>query len=133
MLAAIDPLSSSAVLIHRGGGWFSSSLDVGSDSVPAALLDMAQSGRPGTRCVDGPSGEVVVVGMPLRDVSGELFEVATLDDLVRSLSMLGFILTVGTVIAAAAGVGIGVWSSAARRWNRWTASPPPPRRSPAGS
>jgi two-component system, OmpR family, sensor histidine kinase MtrB len=111
VLAAIDPLSSSALLIHRGGGWFSSSLDVGSDSVPAALLGMAQSGRPGYQVVDGPNGEIVVVGLPLHDVGGELFEVATLDDLVRTLSILGLILTVGTVIATAAGVAIGVWSS----------------------
>jgi signal transduction histidine kinase len=112
VLAALDPLSSSAVLIHRSGRWFSSSLDVGAASVPPALLSLAQSGRPGYQVVDGPAGETVVVGMPLHSAgAGELFEVAPLDDLVRSLSILGFILTIGTVVAAAAGVGIGVWSS----------------------
>jgi two-component system, OmpR family, sensor histidine kinase MtrB len=110
VLSALDPLSPSAVLIHRNGGWFSSSLDVGSDSVPAGLLALARRGQSGYQVVDGPDGEIVVVAMPLH-VGAEMFEVATLDDLVRSLSILGFILTVGTVIATAAGVGIGVWSS----------------------
>jgi two-component system, OmpR family, sensor histidine kinase MtrB len=112
VLAKLDPLSSSAVLIHRGGSWFSSSLDVGADSVPQELLSLAQSGSPGYQVVDGPGGETVVVGMPLHSAgAGEMFEVAPLDDLVRSLSILGIILTIGTVVATAAGVGIGVWSS----------------------
>ena len=111
VLGALDPLSSSAVLIHRNGSWYSSSLDVGADSVPGSLLDLASARQPGYQVVDGPNGEIVVVGVPLPEVGGELYEVASLDDLVRSLSVLGLILSIGTVVAAAAGVGIGVWSS----------------------
>src|SRR3954468_22911423 len=36
-LAALAPQGSSAVLLSRGGEWFSTSLDVGSDAVPARL------------------------------------------------------------------------------------------------
>ncbi len=111
VLNALDPLSASVVLIHRAGSWFSSSLDVGAESVPGALVSMSSGGSAGYQVVDGPQGEVVVVGIPLTGVGGELYEVAPLDDLVRSLNILGLILAIGTVCAAAAGVGIGVWSS----------------------
>jgi signal transduction histidine kinase len=111
VLNALDPLSASVVLIHRAGHWFSSSLDVGADSVPTALVSMSSAGSAGYQVVGGPQGDVIVVGIPLPGVGGELYEVAPLDDLVRSLNILGLILAVGTVFAAAAGVGIGVWSS----------------------
>ncbi len=110
-LSALDPLSSSAVLIHRDGSWYPSSLDVGADSVPSSLLRMASGGQAGYQVVDGPNGEIVVVGVPLPSVGGEMYEVAPLDDLIRSLNILGLILTIGTVVATAAGVGIGVWAS----------------------
>ena len=111
VLSALDPLSASAVLIHRSAGWYSSSLDVGADAVPPGLLTMTSGGHPGYQVVDGPNGEIVVVGIPLTGVGGELYEVAPLDDLVRSLNILGVILAIGTVCATAAGVGIGVWAS----------------------
>jgi signal transduction histidine kinase len=72
---------------------------------------MATGGHAAYQVVDGPNGEIVVVGVPLPNVGGELYEVAPMDDLVRTLNTLGIILVIGTVIAAAAGVGIGVWSS----------------------
>ena len=111
VLNDLGPSSVSAVLIHRSGSWFSSSLDVGADSVPAALVRMSSGGSAGYQVVAGPQGDVIVVGVPLPGVGGELYEVAPLDDLVRSLNILGLILLIGTVFAAAAGVGIGVWSS----------------------
>jgi two-component system, OmpR family, sensor histidine kinase MtrB len=111
VLNTLDPLSASAVLVHKSGQWFSSSLDVGAEAVPSGLLSMVSAGVPGYQVANSPDGPVAVVGVPMPAVGGQLFEVAPLGDLASSLDTLATILVVGSLVATAAGVGIGLWAS----------------------
>ncbi len=110
-LDGLDPLSASVALVRQGGDWYSTSLDVGAEAVPEALARVVASGRPAMQVTAGAGGPVVVVGVPMPSVGAQLYEVAPLDDLRRNLNTLAAILGVGTVVSAAAGAAIAVWSS----------------------
>jgi signal transduction histidine kinase len=111
VLAQLDPLSASAVLVLRDGHWSSSSFDVGERSVPPQLVSLVSSGTPGMQVASVASGTVAVVGIPMPTAGAALFEVAPLDDLERSLNTLAVILGVGILAATAVAGGLALWSS----------------------
>ena len=111
VLNSLDPTTASTVLVHEDGQWYSSSLDTGPDAIPDSVLDLVARGVPAIQVTEVTGRPAVVIGIPMPSVSGELVEVAPLDDLVRSLNILALILVIGSFVATAVGVGIALWSS----------------------
>jgi two-component system, OmpR family, sensor histidine kinase MtrB len=113
VLGTVSPPADSTVLVHRGGRWFSSSLQAGAEVVPAGLQDAVAGGAVSvmwTRTSDGPA---IAVGVPLEGGEAEFFEVAATTELRDTLATLGAVLLAAAVITAIGGALLG--RAAARR------------------
>jgi two-component system, OmpR family, sensor histidine kinase MtrB len=114
VLADLAPLSTSTVLVHRDGQWFSSSPEVGAAVVPADLMTLAATGTPTVRSVRVGRSEVLMTVVPLRGGvpgDGQLVEVVSLDELRRTMRWLATVLVAGTGLATALGVTVAAWAS----------------------
>ncbi|MGH8969282.1 MAG: ATP-binding protein [Actinomycetes bacterium] len=110
-LDAVDPRSATALVLHRGDQWFSSSLDLGASALPGRLVREVDSGRPAYLRTDIAGVPSLVVGVPLPAVGATVYEVAPLTELDQSLELLAIVLAVGAVVATAGGLLLGVYAS----------------------
>ena len=93
--------------------WFSSSLADGRDSIPVGLREQVDAGQAASMRTRIDGVPRMVVGVPLPGVDATFYEVAPLDELQETLRFVGTVLAGGALVAAAAGAGLGIWSSRA--------------------
>ncbi len=99
-----------AALRYRGE-WYSSSLAISRDDLPAALVEGLQPGRPLRQRVMVDGEPRLVVGLPLPGVDADYFAVLSLNELDHTLWTLSLVL-IGTATATSLGAaGLGVWAS----------------------
>jgi signal transduction histidine kinase len=113
VLGSVSPPADATVLVRRGDGWFSSSLEVGSDAVPTGLRAAVGDGSVAVVWEESGDAPAVMVGVPLPAVDAQFFEVAATPELARTLDALRVVLTAFAVATAVAGAVLGRW--AARR------------------
>ncbi len=111
VLGEVSPPSDTVVLVRRGDEWFSSSLTIGSDAVPATLQEEVAGGAAGLTWVRDAGVPAVVVGVPVPAVAAEYYEFALTHELERTLETLATILTVFAILTAIAGALLGRWAS----------------------
>jgi signal transduction histidine kinase len=110
VLAAADPPRDGAFMVRRDGLWYSTTLGVDPPTVPAALQQQVQAGRPSyvlTRVNQMPA---LVVGLPLSEGT-QFYRVAPLTELDDALKTLSSVLAVGAGLATVAGAILGGWAS----------------------
>ncbi|HZA74949.1 MAG TPA: HAMP domain-containing sensor histidine kinase [Acidimicrobiales bacterium] len=95
------------VLLRIDGQWYSSSIDVSPDELPESLGEVVDSGTAGHQIVDGVAGPQLVVGLPIRAVEAEYYEVTSLEDLTASLATLRRALLIGAGAATLVGGVVG--------------------------
>lgn len=99
--------ASSSVLQFEGNS-YATSVTLGSDVIPDDLERTVVEGHAGHQRFRAADGELLLaVGVPIAAVDGAYYEVFTLDELERSLDLLGRSLTIGVVVAAIAAAVIG--------------------------
>jgi signal transduction histidine kinase len=113
VLGSVSPPADATVLVHRGDGWFSSSLEVGSDAVPTGLRTVVRQGSAAVTWGEAGGEPAVAVGVPLPAADAEFFEIAATPELTRTLDTLRVVLTAFAVATAVAGAVLGRY--AARR------------------
>jgi two-component system, OmpR family, sensor histidine kinase MtrB len=111
ILTAVAPATGGSVIVNWRNRWFSSSLEDGRDSVPVALREQVDAGHAASMRTRIDGEPRMVVGVPLPAVDATFYEVAPLEELQETLRFVGTVLTGGALVAAAAGAGLGVWSS----------------------
>lgn len=111
ILSAVGPPESGVIVVERGGQWYSSSLGVGREVVPAELTDRVKNGQPAriTMTLDGVP--TVVVGIPLPRPAANFYRVVPLRELHETIRILQVVLATGAAAAAAGGIALGVWAS----------------------
>ncbi|HEX4979102.1 MAG TPA: HAMP domain-containing sensor histidine kinase [Acidimicrobiales bacterium] len=100
-------------LLRVGNEWFASSVAIDRSDVPATLISGVEDGRAGRQRVHGAEGPALVVGVPIVESNALYFEVTSLEEIARSLDVLGRSLAVGAAAAAVVGAVVGAASSAA--------------------
>ncbi len=113
ILTAVAPAAGGSVIVSWRGRWFSSSLEDGRDSVPVALRDQVDDGHAASLRTRIDGAPRMIVGVPLPAVDATFYEVAPLDELQETLRIVGTVLFGGALVAAAAGAGLGLWTSRA--------------------
>lgn len=99
--------ASSSVLRHRDE-WFSTSVAVGRDAVPADLLRQINAGHAGRQRYRDPAGRLhLAVGVAVPAVNAAYFELFPLDELDRTLDVLTRSLSIGAVVAAGTAALLG--------------------------
>ena len=105
----VVPAGSHPVLLHDGR-WFAASLEVGRDDVPEELRQRASTGTPARQFFRLRRAPHLAVGVPLSGGTGALFEVASLDELDRTLGAVRNALAAAAVVTTLAGAAVGVWA-----------------------
>lgn len=112
-LGAVSPPADAVLVVRRRDEWFSSSLQVGEDDVPARLRAEVGDGSAAVAWHRRGGAPNVLVGVPLPAVEAQFFELASTRELERTLDALRVVLTIFAVITAVACALLGRW--AARR------------------
>lgn len=110
-LATLDPQGAVAVLIHRDGEWFSSSLDVDAGAVPARVVAAAENGQVAYApavVLDTPS---LVVGIPLPSEAAVVYEVRSQAEVSATLRTMAAVLGAGAAAAVLLAALFGARSS----------------------
>ncbi|SFN82714.1 Signal transduction histidine kinase [Geodermatophilus obscurus] len=110
-LEELEPSGSSDVVVHHGGSWYSSSLEVGARDVPADLRDLVDDGTAATVRTGSADGPRLVVGVPVPGADLEFYELSPLTELQEVLRTLAAVLTAGAGAATLVGAAFGVWAS----------------------
>ena len=111
VLQTLDTGVKRRAVIQRNGVWYSRVADPGAKSaVPASLKQLVSMGSAGVQRVRTANGPAMVIGLPL-DESTAFYIVDSMQELDRSLQLLGFSLTLAAMVTTAAGAGLG-WYAA---------------------
>jgi two-component system, OmpR family, sensor histidine kinase MtrB len=113
VLGTVSPPANSTILVRRGGRWFSTSLQGGAEAVPGPLRDSVGNGQVALVWTRSGSNPAVAVGVPLRDVDAEYFEIAAAPELQSTLATLRVVLGSFALLTALGGAALG--RAAARR------------------
>ncbi len=108
LLASLDTPAGSTPVLYHGERWFSASLAVGSDDLPAGLRAMALNGTAGRQRFRLDDEPRLAVGVPLRGMDAAYFEVFSLQELAHTLSILRNTLAGAAALTALAGAGMGL-------------------------
>ncbi|NHC45019.1 HAMP domain-containing histidine kinase [Motilibacter sp. K478] len=112
-LAALAPQRTGAVLVAQGGEWFSSSLEIGSDVVPATLQRAAGEGTPALMRADVLGTPSLLVAIPVPAVEAVVYEVSPLAELQTTLRTLAVVLGAGAAAATLLAAVLGLRASRA--------------------
>lgn len=116
LLGSLPVPAGGAAIVRRGGSWFQTSIVPGADSLPAALREQVLSDRQPVRQhfhLEGPpggDGPRFAVGVPLPE-GVSYFEIFSLSELERDLSILGFSLAGASAVTLGLSLALGAWFS----------------------
>ena len=111
ILSAVGPPESGAVVVEREGQWYSSSLGVGREVVPADLAERVSTGAPARITVTVDGVPTVIVGIPLPRPAATFYRVVPLRELQETIRVLQVVLGTGAAAAAVGGIALGGWAS----------------------
>ncbi|GAA1776742.1 HAMP domain-containing sensor histidine kinase [Luedemannella helvata] len=109
VLRALDTGASRRVAVRRAETWYLRNADNGiTQAIPVALREQVAAGQPSRQIVSTDSGAALVIGVPLPDGS-QFYVIDSLQELGRTLSVLGLILTLVAVGTTACGAALGTY------------------------
>ncbi|WP_432537955.1 HAMP domain-containing sensor histidine kinase [Kineococcus arenarius] len=111
VLGAVSPPTGSELLVRRGERWYSASLQVGGDDVPASLSTAVAAGTAGVTWTRVDGEPAVAVGVPLPAVTAEFYEVTVTEELERTLLAVRTALAAFALSTAVGGALLGAWAS----------------------
>lgn len=109
LLDSLRPQIQSLPLLERDGQWFTSSLQVGPDELPASLSQLVLAGSAASQRFTVGDQVMLGIGTPLPDGEAFYFEVFSLGQLNEELATLGRILATVGAVTTLAGLGLGSW------------------------
>jgi signal transduction histidine kinase len=107
VLGSISPPAGTVIFVHRGGQWYSSSLDLPGPEATSGVQPVVGNGAAGVGWTSVTEPGAVVVGIPLQAVDAEYYEVAVAEELDRTLSTLGIALAICAAATTLAGAMLG--------------------------
>lgn len=111
LLDNLDTLPGSLSVLEQRGQWYADSISVGENAIPVGLRSLVLSGTPATQHFVLGGSPQMVVGLPVPSVGAAYFEVFSLGELARTLTILALALAGAALVTTAAGVVIGRWAS----------------------
>ena len=119
VLSSLTAPEGTSAYLYQDGVWYSGALAFGYGphvsrplGVPRPLIKLVQSGQPARQRVMVQGHPAVTVGVPLNSVDADFFEVYSLEQLSRTLDVLGWVLFACAAATSAGGLVLGRWASA---------------------
>ncbi|MEQ4304279.1 HAMP domain-containing sensor histidine kinase [Plantactinospora sp. B6F1] len=111
ILRSLDTGQTRRAVLWRDGLWYARNADAGTtEAIPELLQRAARAGRPAIQRVRTQGQPALVIGVPLAGTT-VFYHVDYLDELEHTLQVLGLVLTLVAMVTAAAGAGIGWYST----------------------
>lgn len=105
VLGDLPHASSTTILLHRAGHWYSTALVAAPNQLPAELIEMVRNGTAATQRLMIDDEPFLAVGQPMSDASYfELFPLAELDQALRAMSIA---LPTGAAVTTLLGAALG--------------------------
>ena len=105
LLRSLDTGETRRPVVRSGGQWYARTADAGiTEAIPGTLREIVEAGRPASQRIRFRSQAAIVTGLPLPGRSAAYYEVNSLAELDRTLSLLRAVLALaalGTTTAAA--------------------------------
>ena len=118
ILSSLTSAQGTLALFYQGEKWYSASVAVGGATralppagLPPALIQIVNRGAPARQRVIVQGQPAVAVGVPLRALDADYFEVHSLSELARTLDLLAGVLLGCSLATTAGGLLIGRWAS----------------------
>jgi signal transduction histidine kinase len=111
LLSSLRPDSRSEVGVAVGEQWYSTSVAVTPESVPADLNELAAAGSAGVRWTRVETKPALVVVVPIPAVGATYAEIFSLDELDDTLGSLRVALAIAAIVAAFGGAVFGLTAS----------------------
>lgn len=111
LLTSLQLEARSEVAVNVGGTWFSTSVAITADQIPASLRDLARSGVAGRQLVSLDGVPTLVSAVPIPSVGAVYYELFPLRELATTLRTLRAALGVSAVVAALGGTALGLIAS----------------------
>src|SRR5690606_6902823 len=109
LLVSLRPPTRSTPLLLRDGEWFSASLQVRPEDLPADLVSIVTGGEAVMQTLWLRDRPVMIVGVPLGSDIGSYFEVLSLADVAATLNTLLRVLLLAGAVTTVAGVLLAGW------------------------
>jgi signal transduction histidine kinase len=113
LLASLQTPSGSQSLLLLHGDWYTTSVEIGPEQLPAGIRRLVAAEQPGIQRFHLRGVPRVVVTVPIAASDAEYVEVIELDQLASTLHVLGSVLIVTAAVTSVAGALLGL--SLARR------------------
>jgi len=107
LLSGLQVVGTGDVLLERTGRWYSSSVSTDRSIVPAGVQTSVSDGHAAHQIVTGPRAPTLVIGVPIAEMSAQLYVVESLADLDATLALLRNALGGAAALAALVGAGAG--------------------------
>lgn len=112
LVTTIRGESGSEIVVRSGEAWYASSVAIGRDDIPVELRNVIREGHAGRELIRTPKGGLqLVVGTPIAAVDAAYFEVFSLNEFERTLSLLRNTLLVGAIVTSAAAALVGRYAA----------------------
>jgi signal transduction histidine kinase len=111
LLSGLQVGPANEVLLMRGGEWYTGSAAADPERLPAPLRRGVLDGRAGRQIYLDADAARLAVGVPLPAFDAAFFEVTSLEDITRTLDVLGRSLAVAGTLAALAAGAVGATAS----------------------
>ncbi|MGY1683144.1 sensor histidine kinase [Geodermatophilus sp. SYSU D01176] len=109
VLAQLPRETGSVSLYVDDGEWVTTSLLLGRDDVPAALVDTVVEGTPARQRIEVHDATMMAVGIPLAGLDQAYFEVFPLEELDKTYRVLGAVLTIAVLGLVPLLLPVGWW------------------------
>lgn len=112
LLSSLDTVGSHSVL-ETHGVWYAPSeqTNFGEHAIPGAMRRLVLSGTPAEQQLWFNGSVSLMVGLPLRSLGAHYFEVFSLEEQARTLSILALVLSGAAAVTTVLGAVIGRWAS----------------------
>lgn len=111
ILRSLDTGGNRRAVVYRDGQWYARTADTGvTAAIPGELRGLVSTGQPSVQRVRADTGTALVIGVPLPD-STQFYVVDSLQELDNTLRVLALVLTLVAIGTAAAGAGLGAYTT----------------------
>ncbi|MGY1708733.1 sensor histidine kinase [Geodermatophilus sp. SYSU D00758] len=111
LLSQLPRETGSTSLLARDGRWLTTSLRVGRNDLPAALLETVTGGAPARQRFELSGGTAMAVGVPVEGGDAAYFEVFPLEELDRTYTVLAAVLAGAVLATVPVSLLVGSWAT----------------------
>ncbi len=111
VLVSLDASTPARPLLQIGEDWYAATVEIGRDDVPESLAELLDESPAGVQRIRRSSTNYIVTGISVPAVDARYYELASLNELDRTMLALTYTLAAAAAITSLAAAATGWWAS----------------------